>query len=60
MVVLINCKDGSKQKINLGDSFAKRENGKPRTRLEMESVLRDSCISIVTPANYRSHNFITE
>jgi len=60
MILLINCKDGSKQKVILGETFAKKENGKPRSIIEMESVLRDTAMSMVTPGNYRSHTFIKD
>ena len=40
MILIINCKDGSKQKLNLGEKFERHENNKLKSMIEMESVAR--------------------
>jgi len=54
MILMINCKDGSKQKLTLGERFTKNENGGSRSIIEMESVIRETAMSIAG-VNYSSH-----
>lgn len=54
MILMINCKDGSKQKLTLGERFTKNENGGNRNIIEMESIIRETAMSIVGN-NYSYH-----
>ncbi len=59
MILIINCKDGSKQKLNLGEKFERHENNKLKSMIEMETVARITAMSIVNE-NYLNHKLLRD